>query len=242
PGQGQQQPQGRATMPIDPPIDMPVGTPAKAPGQVCQQARAKTPGQPLRRRKKHRHHQCGIEQPHPCTQPWRHSARKNVSDHPDAGIIARHQRGQSQSMPKRLFRKYLPSPEKIRHSKSLSFLGALLTDPNLWHINRHSLAGAAFIGIFSAFLPIPMQMGVAAILAVRFKCNLPLSIVLVWITNPLTIAPVFYFTFTVGAWILGAPQHMPENIRLGDLLDYEKLSTFFAPQTVGWLIDFLQAL
>ena len=145
-------------------------------------------------------------------------------------------------MPKRLFRKYLPSPEKIRHSKSLSFLGALLTDPNLWHINRHSLAGAAFIGIFSAVLPIPMQMGVAAILAVRFKCNLPLSIVLVWITNPLTIAPVFYFTFTVGAWILGAPQHMPENIRLGDLLDYEKLSTFFAPQTVGWLIDFLQAL
>lgn len=145
-------------------------------------------------------------------------------------------------MPKRLFRKYLPSPEKIRHNKSLSFLGALLADPNLWHINRHSLAGAAFIGIFSAFLPIPMQMVVAAILAVRFKCNLPLSVVLVWITNPLTIAPVFYFTFTVGAWILGAPQHIPENIRLGDLLDYEKLSTFFAPQTLGWLIDFLQAL
>src|SRR5690606_13538525 len=228
--QQRQQPQQLAT------------TPAAAARQPGQRQPANRPRQPLRHRKKYRRHQRGIEQPHPCTQHWRHSARKNVSDHPDAGIIARHQRGKSQSMPKRLFRKYLPSPEKIRHSKSLSFLGALLTDPNLWHINRHSLAGAAFIGIFSAFLPIPMQMGVAAILAVRFKCNLPLSIVLVWITNPLTIAPVFYFTFTVGAWILGAPQHMPVNIRLGDLLDYEKLSTFFAPQTVGWLIDFLQAL
>jgi uncharacterized protein (DUF2062 family) len=122
-------------------------------------------------------------------------------------------------MPKRLFRKYLPSPEKIRHSKSLSFLGALLTDPNLWHINRHSLAGAAFIGIFSAFLPIPMQMGVAAILAVRFKCNLPLSVVLVWITNPLTMAPVFYFTYRVGAWLLGEPGHMPEHVTFAWLFE-----------------------
>lgn len=122
-------------------------------------------------------------------------------------------------MPKRLFRKYLPSPEKIRHSKSLSFLGALLTDPNLWHINRHSLAGAAFIGIFSAFLPIPMQMGVAAILAVRFKCNLPLSVVLVWITNPLTMAPVFYFTYRVGSWMLGEPGHMPEQVTFAWLFE-----------------------
>lgn len=122
-------------------------------------------------------------------------------------------------MPKRLFRKYLPSPEKIRHNKSLSFLGALLADPNLWHINRHSLAGAAFIGIFSAFLPIPMQMVVAAILAVRFKCNLPLSVVLVWITNPLTMAPVFYFTYRVGAWMLGEPGHLPENVTFSWLFE-----------------------
>ena len=85
-------------------------------------------------------------------------------------------------MPKRLFRKYLPSPDRLKGHKSLSFLGGVLSDPNLWHINRHSLAGAAFIGVFTGLLPIPLQMGLAALLAVRFHCNLPLSVVLVWIS------------------------------------------------------------
>ena len=122
-------------------------------------------------------------------------------------------------MPKRLFRKYLPSPERIKANKSLAFLGTVLADPNLWHINRHSLAGAAFIGVFSAFLPIPAQMMLAAVLAVRFKCNLPLSVLLVWITNPLTIAPVFYFTYRIGAWLLGMPPHVPEHVTITWLVE-----------------------
>ncbi|MCG8391544.1 MAG: DUF2062 domain-containing protein [Pseudomonadales bacterium] len=115
-------------------------------------------------------------------------------------------------MPKRIFRKYLPKPERLREHKSLSFLGEVLADPNLWHINRHSLAGAAFIGIFTGLLPIPLQMGVAAILAVRFHCNLPLSVMLVWISNPVTYVPIFYFMYRIGAWLLGMPPHSGEGI------------------------------
>lgn len=115
-------------------------------------------------------------------------------------------------MPKRIFRKYLPTPERIRQTKSLSFLGEVLSDPNLWHINRRSLAGAAFIGIFSGLLPIPLQMGLAALLAVRFHCNLPLSVMLVWISNPVTYVPIFYFTYRIGAWLLGMPPHSGEGI------------------------------
>lgn len=122
-------------------------------------------------------------------------------------------------MPKRLFRRYLPSPDKIRQNRSLGFLGALLSDPNLWHINRHSLAGAAFIGIFASLVPIPLQMLLAAILAIRFKCNLPLSVVLVWWTNPLTMVPVFYFTYRVGAWILGMPIMPPDKVSFAWLIE-----------------------
>jgi len=122
-------------------------------------------------------------------------------------------------MPKRMFRKYLPSAEKIRQSRSLGFLGAVLGDPNLWHINRHSLAGAAFIGIFSALVPVPLQMVLAAFLAVRFKCNLPLSVVIVWLTNPFTIVPIFYFTYRVGAWLLGMPITPPDNVSFSWLLE-----------------------
>ena len=72
-------------------------------------------------------------------------------------------------MPRKLFRKYLPTAERLREIRSLGGMGQLFTDPNLWHLNRRSLSGAAFIGIFCAFMPIPLQMVVAAILALRFK-------------------------------------------------------------------------
>ena len=48
-------------------------------------------------------------------------------------------------------------------------------------------------------------MVVAATLAVLFRCNLPLSVALVWITNPLTMPAIFYFTYNVGCYILHVP-------------------------------------
>ena len=58
------------------------------------------------------------------------------------------------------------------------------------------------MGLFSAFLPVPSQMVAAAIFAVYAKVNLPISIALVWITNPITIPPMFYFCYRLGAWLL----------------------------------------
>lgn len=115
-------------------------------------------------------------------------------------------------MPRRLFRKYLPSPERLRNTKGLDLLGEMFADPNLWHINRRSLAGAAFIGVFVGLLPIPMQMALAALLSVQFRCNLPLSVVLVWLSNPLTYVPIFYFAYRIGAWVLGMAPSPPHGI------------------------------
>ncbi len=69
-------------------------------------------------------------------------------------------------------------------------------------MNRRSVAGAVFIGLFCAFLPLPSQMVFAAILAILFKCNLPIAVALVWISNPITMAPMFYFAYRLGAWLL----------------------------------------
>ncbi|MCH8542760.1 MAG: DUF2062 domain-containing protein [Alcanivorax sp.] len=117
-------------------------------------------------------------------------------------------------MPRKLFRKYLPTAERLRQHRSLGSMSQLFADPNLWHLNRRSLSGAAFIGIFSAFMPIPLQMLLAAGLALRFKCNLPMSIVLVWISNPLTYVPIFYFTYRVGAGMLGMSRAIPEQVTI----------------------------
>jgi len=106
-------------------------------------------------------------------------------------------------MPKRLLKKYLPDPEKLKQQKSLQFLGDRLYEPNLWHLNRKSVSLAFAVGLFVAWVPTPGQMAIAAIIAFYFRANLPVSVALVWITNPLTMAPMFYFAYVVGLKLLG---------------------------------------
>ena len=90
----------------------------------------------------------------------------------------------------------MPDHEKIRQHPQLNKLfGTLLHDPNLLHLNRRSISGAFFIGMFWAFMPMPFQMIPAAALAIYFRTNLPISIGLVWFTNPITIPPFFYFCY-----------------------------------------------
>ena len=106
-------------------------------------------------------------------------------------------------MPKDLLRRYLPSARSVRESRALRPISKWLHNPEIWHLHRRSVSGAAFIGLFCAFLPIPFQTLVAGALALGFRCNLPLSVALVWITNPITIPPMFYFSYRLGAWLLG---------------------------------------
>jgi uncharacterized protein (DUF2062 family) len=49
------------------------------------------------------------------------------------------------------------------------------------------------VGLFCAFIPVPFQMLLAAPSAIIFSANLPVSIALVWITNPITMPPIFFF-------------------------------------------------
>ncbi len=106
-------------------------------------------------------------------------------------------------MPKDLIKKYMPDPEKLKEHKNLQFLGDRLHNPNLWHLNRRSVAMAFAVGLFVAWIPTPGQMIIAAIAALFLRANLPVSVALVWITNPLTMPPMFYFAYLLGMKVLG---------------------------------------
>jgi uncharacterized protein len=108
-------------------------------------------------------------------------------------------------MPKKTLKSITPSPERMRQIRSLRVLGDWIYATNLWHINRYSSAMAFFVGLFVAFMPIPGQMVAAAALAVLLRCNLPLSVGLVWITNPVTMPAIFYLAYRLGAMIIEVP-------------------------------------
>ncbi len=113
--------------------------------------------------------------------------------------------GQHRKMPRRFIQRYMPDHQMIRDHRHLKFLGTLLHDRNLWHLNRHSVAGACFVGLFVAFIPIPFQMVLAALFAIAFQVHLPISVGLVWVTNPFTMPPIFYFAYRLGCWIISQP-------------------------------------
>lgn len=108
-------------------------------------------------------------------------------------------------MARQFLKRYLPDHQQIREHKHLRVFGERLHDPNLWHLNRRSVAGAMGIGVFVAFIPVPAQMILAAAAAIWLRVNLPLAVAMVWITNPITMPPIFYGTYKVGAWLLNMP-------------------------------------
>lgn len=138
-------------------------------------------------------------------------------------------------MPRRLIKKYVPHPDAIRRSPHLGFLGERLHDPGLWHLNRRSVSGAVAVGLFMCWVPFPFQMVIAAVLAMFFKVNLPIASALVWTTNPVTIPPMFYAAYRLGARILGE-QPITSQMRFSPQWVMEKISEIWLPLTIGSML------
>lgn len=106
-------------------------------------------------------------------------------------------------MPRKLIQKYLPHPDKVKNNRYLNVFGPVIHEPQLWHLTRHSVAKAFMVGLFFAFWPVPFQMVLAAGVAILVRANLPLSVALVWITNPVTMPFLFGLAYYVGGLVLG---------------------------------------
>ncbi len=138
-------------------------------------------------------------------------------------------------MPRKTIKRLMPDHNKIKEHKHLRYLGSRLHDASLWHLNRRSASGAFAVGLFFAWMPVPMQMLLAALFAVFFRVNLPLSVVLVWISNPITMPPMFYGAYLFGASLLGVEkQEFSFEISVQWLLD--SVSTIGPPFLTGCLI------
>lgn len=100
------------------------------------------------------------------------------------------------------FKGLLPNPNQLQNSRLFRIFGNFIGEPRLWHFNRSSVASAVSIGLFVAYIPCVGHMLMAGLLAIWFRANLPLSVALVWLVNPLTAIPLLGFGYFIGAKIL----------------------------------------
>ncbi|MCS6785483.1 MAG: DUF2062 domain-containing protein [Thiobacillaceae bacterium] len=106
-------------------------------------------------------------------------------------------------MPRKHFRKYLPDHETVRNHRHLRHFRPLLRHPNLWHLNRHSVAGGVAAGLFGGMIPAPIQILTAALLAIVFRVNLPVAVATTLLTNPLTWPFIIVGAMWIGTLVTG---------------------------------------
>jgi uncharacterized protein (DUF2062 family) len=137
-------------------------------------------------------------------------------------------------MPRKLLKKLFPNLDSMRNNQSLEMFGRAGRDPNLWHLNRRSVSRAAAVGLFCAFVPIPGQMILAAAVAIILRANIPISVILVWVSNPLTMPALFYTAYKFGAMLLDV-QLQPFHFEFSLNWLFTELQDRWQPFLVGCL-------
>lgn len=112
-----------------------------------------------------------------------------------------------------------------KQSKFLNKYFPKFKDKVYWAGDRPSFARAGFIGCFCMMLPIPFQMLLGSILAYYLRANIPLATALAWVTNPLTMWPIWYGGYLFGTWIFGTPDlfHASQGIPIGSDIWFDEV-------------------
>ena len=110
-------------------------------------------------------------------------------------------------------------------------------------INRKSISKGVLVGLFWGFIPMPMQM-LAVILTTPFvRFNVPIAISMVWLSNPITMPPMYYMEYLTGNLLLGRPgiEHIQMTLdwfekHIGDIFIPLYVGTAFYSIVVSYLI------
>lgn len=96
-----------------------------------------------------------------------------------------------------------PCREQLEANPWLRGLAPYLANPKLWHWSRRGVAAGAAIGLFIGLLIPVAQILLAAAAAVVLRANVPAAAAGTLVTNPLTVPPIYYAAYQLGAWATG---------------------------------------
>lgn len=137
-------------------------------------------------------------------------------------------------MPRKYFRKYLPTHQSITGNRWIAWCGPWLKHHNLWHLHRRSVAGGVAVGLFAGLVPGPLQILTGVLLSILFRVNLPVAALMTLYTNPLTIVPLYYIAYRYGALVTmhDAAEPLPAGFSMSghDL-------TSWIPALIDWMVS-----
>jgi len=101
-----------------------------------------------------------------------------------------------------MIRKTLKKTSKS--SKLKAFITKYKIPKEYLSTNRKMISKAVFIGVFIAFIPMPMQMLAVLAFMPFVKFNVPIALAMCWLSNPFTMPPMYYMEYLTGAFFLGS--------------------------------------
>jgi uncharacterized protein (DUF2062 family) len=90
-----------------------------------------------------------------------------------------------------------------RSEKLDKFLDKYNLSREYFGVSRRSVTRGVWIGLFWGFIPMPMQMVAVVLSTFAFRFNVPIAIAMVWLSNPLTMPPMYYMEYLTGNFLLG---------------------------------------
>lgn len=125
--------------------------------------------------------------------------------------------------------------DSILANRFLRPFAHMFAHPSHWHINRRSLARGLAIGAFVAFILPVGQFVLAALLAIPFRANVPISAAATLISNPITFPAIYFAAYKTGDALLGSSR-VP-HAKVGEAVGFlSRLMEVSAPTALGLLI------
>ena len=99
--------------------------------------------------------------------------------------------------------------------------------------NRKMISRGVVLGVFIAFIPMPMQMAAVLLFMPLFRFNVPIALAMCWLSNPITMPPMYYIEYQLGSFILGI---QPQPVELTLEWFSNNMDNIFIPLYFGTLI------
>ena len=127
------------------------------------------------------------------------------------------------------FRRISPDRDTLLAVRWMRPIAHRLSDPTIWHFNRHSVARGVALGLFVSFLLPIGQIILAALFATVARGNLLVAAAATLLSNPLTFPAIYYAAYRTGVGLLGgtplAVHPAPESASMMTLISGASVPT-----------------